>query len=794
MILAYTAFAWLLGIGAAAVSGGNALAVLGAATLLAAAVFITRPQPTTLALLPLLFALVLLAGWRYDSTRPSDSPTGVALHNDGDALRLRGVVSAEPDESGRSLRYRLDVRQVLAPDAGWQPESGSVLMTAAAFPRYQYGDLLEVEGELKTPPTFDDFDYRDYLQQRGIGSLMPYPKIHLMSHGHGNPIEAALIDLRQRLDNALSDVLPQPQAALASGILVGQRGAIPADLRDAMNQTGTSHLVAVSGQNVSLLAAMVMALLAWLIGRRPAAWAALAAIIGYAMLVGGQPPVLRAAIMGGIWVLGTIAGRPSGASRALLLAAAVMLAFDPQLAKDVSFQLSFAATAGLMTLAPLLRERLEERLSVNPGEPSPLRPAIEMTAVTLSAIAFTLPIIAVDFHRISLVAPLANLFAVPAFVAVAVTSGVAATLAALLPPFAGPLAWLAWPPAAYMTTVVQLFARLPAASLTVEGFGIGHAVAYGLALAGVTWALSRRRPQPVVAAPTRRAALRPWPVPAIGVALLLALAGTAGWLALTAPTEGRLSVTFLDVGQGDSILVRTPAGQTILIDGGPSGEAALAALGRNLAFHDRDIDLVLLTNPQAEHLTGLIEVLGRYDVHAVLAAPLVADSATYRAWMSAIEAEGAPFGDATAGLQVPLGQGALLQVLNPPLGPLANPDDLNENALVLRLTMGGFSLLLTSNIDEPGEHAVLDQSPYLASTVLQLPHHGSSSAADPSFIDAISPAFAVVSVGRNSYGQPAAEALALLASRPVYRTDVNGDVTIRTDGQRLWIKTQRKSR
>lgn len=235
MILGYLAFAWLLGVAVAAVSGGDSLAVLAAASLLPAVLLALRPRLLTLALLPLVFALILLGGWRFESTQPSETPKGVAVYNDSDAIRLKGVVAAEPEENGRSLRYRLDVREVLAVDAGWQPQSGGVLVTAAAFPRYRYGDLLELEGELKTPPTFDDFDYRDYLQRQGISSLVSYPKAQLLSHGHGNPIEAALIDLRQRLDDAIGDVLPEPQAALASGILIGQRGTLPADLRDAMN-------------------------------------------------------------------------------------------------------------------------------------------------------------------------------------------------------------------------------------------------------------------------------------------------------------------------------------------------------------------------------------------------------------------------------------------------------------------------------------------------------------------------------------------------------------------------------
>jgi len=149
-----------------------------------------------------------------------------------------------------------------------------------------------------------------------------------------------LIDFRRSLSGALSEVLPDPEATLATGILFGTRANIPHDLNEDMQATGTSHLVAVSGQNVVLVAAFVIAALAWILGRRPAAWTALAAVIFYALLVGGQPSVVRAAIMGGLYVLAIALGRQNSAGITIALAAGVMTALDPQVVHDVSFQLS----------------------------------------------------------------------------------------------------------------------------------------------------------------------------------------------------------------------------------------------------------------------------------------------------------------------------------------------------------------------------------------------------------------------------------------------------------------------
>ncbi len=216
----------------------------------------------------------------------------------------------------------------------------------------------------------------------------------------------------------------------------------------------------------------------------------------------------------------------------------------------VALLLSFAATLGLMSLAPLLaaRARLFTQRWPSADEFFLTRPTIEMAAITLAAIAFTLPITAVNFQRVSLVAPLANLLAVPAFLLVAVTAAVTASIGAVLPAASGALGWLAWPPAAYMVAVVRLAADVPLASAEVRGLGTEHAIVYYGALAVVVWFLGRRRPEPVVSPVSERPSPTRTLIPVPGMLLLLALASALLWLSITMPVSGRLTVTFLDVG------------------------------------------------------------------------------------------------------------------------------------------------------------------------------------------------------------------------------------------------------
>ena len=328
--------------------------------------------------------------------------------------------------------------------------------------------------------------------------------------------------------------------------------------------------------------------------------------------------MIRAAIMGGLYVVAIAIGRRNTALVAIAFRGCHHDSPDPQIVHDVSFQLSFSATLGLVLLTPLLAGFFESLESRSPAVAEfPLtRMLNDVATMTLAATAFTLPVLAISFHRVSLAAPLANLFAVPAFVAVAATSGLAAVAGLVLPGDATYLSWLAWPPAAYMIAVVRssptcLSPRSSCAASTSSTrlLTTPSSEPRSGGSPGVRSSASNRRPRRL-----RRASRVSSPPGALAVVLVLASALL--WLAATRPESGRLTVTFLDVGQGDAILIEGPQGHRILVDGGPSGEAITAALGRQLPFYDRRLDLVALTHPQQDHIGGLPAVLEEYSVSA----------------------------------------------------------------------------------------------------------------------------------------------------------------------------------
>ena len=808
MTLAYLAAAWVLGTVAGALGWDLAWVVAGGATVLAAAIAFSRHSVSLTLLAVLCAALFTAAIFRFQATEPPAQPTGIAVFNASadshDTTRFRALVTGEPEEKTRSLSLRLTVKEV-EQGGEWQPTSGGVLLRQDLFPRYRYGDLLEIEGKLETPPVLPDFNYRQYLARQGIVSIADFPKVQLLASGQGNRALATIHSLRRELSSALADALPEPQASLGQGILLGERSALPQDLTDDLNATSTSHIIALSGYNVTLVAGLVISTLAWLVGRRNAALLALAAIVAYTVLTGASPSLVRAAIMGALYLIATLLGRPNSAIVSLTVAAALMTGLDPPVIQDVSFQLSFAAAAGLVLLVPLLRERaaqaasplLSDTRSLSRGFPGML---FETAIVTVAAVTSTLPLIALHFQRLSLVALPANLLVVPAFPFIMITSALVAVAGLMSSALAAVLGWIAWLGLTYMIEAVRLLADLPFASLELRGFNTGHAVILYALLGILAWSMSRRPLgfatvkrllQPI--ARTASFAGRPLRfIPTTWLAGGLAIAAVLVWIAILSAPGDRLEMKVFDVGQGDAIFIRTPDGHKLLVDGGPSGRLVSNALGDELSFWDHKIDMVILTHPDDDHLAGLVTVLERYDVKEIVTNSQIADTDTYAEWQRLIDEKGIPCHEARSGEWIALGEGATLQFLWPPADAApTDSDDTNNNSVVLRLAWGRASFLLTGDLEAASETALLQSNVDPQATVLKVAHHGSANSTSESLLRAVHPLVAVISVGEdNRFRHPSTATLDRLDDTLIYRTDQQGEIDFSTDGERLWISTE----
>lgn len=273
---------------------------------------------------------------------------------------------------------------------------------------------------------------------------------------------------------------------------------------------------------------------------------------------------------------------------------------------------------------------------------------------------------------------------------------------------------------------------------------------------------------------------------------LLALVTATIWLALPGLPDGRLHVCFLDVGQGDAILIRAPDGRQILVDGGPSPTALLNELGAVLPFWDRSLDLVVLTHPDGDHITGLIPLLDRYRVAQVLDVSQSEAAPEAEPWRARLTQLGTPRVLAQRGMRMPVG-GLALTVLNPgPTQLIGTASDDNNNAIVLRLDYGGTAFLLTGDAEREAEEAMLAAGLPLRADVLKIGHHGSAGASSPVFLAAVAPRIAVIQVGaENTFGHPHPDVLARLAGIDVLRTDQRGRIEVISDGRRVWTKTER---
>ena len=615
----------------------------------------------------------------------------------------------------------------------------------------------------------------------------------MMGHEDDAPPTAFTLAIRRRLSHALALALPEPQASLAQGVLLGQRSALPADVSNDLNDTNTSHLVVVSGENVVLVSTYVTIVLAWAMNRRRALALSVAAVVAYALLVGASPPVMRAAIMGILLVVAQLNGRPTHGLTSILFAAALMTGLDPATVRDVSFQLSFAATAGIVYLASPLRYWLLGGLAWllrADDVPHWLGAAVaDPLSVTVAAIVATFPLLELNFGRLSLVAVPANLLVVPAFPLI-LGSSLLAAIGGMIPHAHLVLAAPAYYALSYWLSVAHTLASVPFAAPSLGGYTSPWAATTYSAITVAAYLLLRRfrlsSPAPIAQSrPMRhRATVAAVAIPA------LALAVTAGVLFWPSP-PARLRVSVLDVGQGDAILVRTPSGADILVDGGPGG-AVLRRLGDELPWYDRSIELMVLTHPQADHVNGLVDVLDRYDVRRVLAGPGQQQSAGYDAWLAGVKREGLRIETAAQGTSIDLGDGARLEVLGPDATEAADPE-VNNTGAVIRVSWHDVSFLLTADIQAKAERALLDDGIDLHATVLKVPHHGSDTSSTAEFLAAVAPQVSAVSTGKdNVFGHPRPDVVARLAAYgPVYNTAAAGTIDFETDGHKLWVRTSK---
>jgi competence protein ComEC len=742
----------------------------------------------------------------FPASQPCTDESCLQFYN-GHEVEIKGVINADPEVRDKTTHIRLSDIKIWR-DEGWQEVSGDALLFAPRYTAYHYGDVLRVKGRLETPPTLDDFDYEGYLERQGIYATMLYPEIKISEAGKGFKPLAWVYWLRNSLSQTLAQVLPEPQASLAQGIILGIRYNIPAEIKADFVSTGTAHILAISGVNLSIIAGMLVSIGIWLFGKRRYIyiWLALGVIWLYALLTGMNPPVVRGAIMASLFLAAELLGRQRTAITSLAFAAAIMVGISPQILWDASFQLSFLAMAGLIFLAPPLMNWGRRAVNKTIGEEgigvALANIVTDSLGVTLAATIAVWPLIAHYFGIVSLSGPLANFLALPALPGIIASGALAGLFGLVFLPVAQVIGWLAWLFTSYLLLIVTGFASLPLSSLKVGSAGTTQIVVYYSALALAIWLISNKG----LRAQMSRA--KNWLGSAVEKCLdlasqmpkryvippLLVIAILASVAAASMPDD-ELHISFLDVGQGDAILIQKGS-QQVLVDGGPSPQELSVGLGDKMPFWDRTIELVILTHPHADHITGLVEVLQRYKVGQVLYPDLECDLPLYEEWLRLLEEKDIKYTIAQAGQEFDLGGGVIMQVLNPQTPLLTDTEsDIDNNGVVLHITMGRVSFLLAADIMWETEFELINRRADLVSTMLKVAHHGSETSTTPEFLAAVDPRAAVISAGEDDpYRHPSDEVMARLEQRfgaeNIFRTDEQGTLEFITDGKRLWVKTK----
>ena len=786
-----------------------ALLPFGAAALLGAILLLSLRRSPWVALVALAFiAGVARVAMFEDAPLPSyASPR---------SQQVTGVVLSDVESLGSFARFRLGMERIRSGGGEWIDVEGTLLVTARApaeiarsreAPYFRYGDRLLIEGTVSEPPELDGFDYAAYLARQGIAEVLDARSVALVKRGEGSAFYRSLYEFRRRLAESIAAVVPEPQAALGQATLLGLRRNIPSELTEAFRRTGTAHLLAISGLHVGILLGISLAASAALLGRKHHLHliAPLLVIWLYGLLAGMSPSATRACIMGSVYLASLAFGRQRGSLAPIGCAAALMVAVSPSVIYSISFQLSFAAIAGIAAssdvLGESLRSSIERRAGWRPGLRSPLAAVVDMLGVSLVATVATLPLIAFHFERVSTLGIPASVLTLPALPFLIGGSTGTAFMGLVSTTLATPIGWIAWGAGAYLSGVVKMLAGLPGASVEIGNVPAWAVVVYygGLALAyggrlmfpGVVRGLTSMN----------RIGRMRFQVSGVAMWLLVpaAFAGSLAWSqALT--RDDRMHVVFFDVGQGDAIFVETPNGRQMVVDGGADALALTRLLGERMRFYDRHIDIVAATHPHDDHIGGLAQVLGRYDVGGVLERRIEYESATYEAWARAVDAEaasGARVIEARAGQVIALDDGVRIEVLGPPRElPRGTDSDVDNASLVLRLVYGDVSLLLTGDVFEAAERGMLESGAVLDSDVLKAPHHGSDSSSTAEFLDAVSPAAAVISVGaENRFGHPSADVVGRLrgfvGEGGLYMTSERGTVEFATDGEALWVRTER---
>jgi len=715
----------------------------------------------------------------FQSQVPNIDAFHIAWYNDREYdLLVTGSLDAPPDYRDTYTNLRLKVESVDT-GSGSLPVEG--LLLARVFPNetYQYGERIRLRGRLVTPPEDEEFSYRDYLARQGIHATMNNSEVTRLPGNQGNPLLRRVYAFKEKALENIYRIFPDPEASLLAGILLGVDTGLPKDLQQAFKYTGTSHIIAISGFNIAIIAGLFITLFSRVLGQTRGAITAVIGIILYTFLVGADAAVVRAAIMGTLSIMARTFGRRNSGLNTLVVTALIMTLINPNVPWDVGFQLSFFATLGLILYAEpfqIWAVNLITRFTY-PGMAQKLaKPISEYILFTLAAQLTTLPIMAYHFRQISLISLIANPFILPVQPAVMILGGIALLLSLLWIPLGAVAALAAWPFAAYTIRVVELFGSVPYGVIPLGNFSLIFVIIFYLVL--FAWTAASQQIRDFFK--TRHGELPALPTATIAAVLLIAVAIV--WRAVYSVPDGLLHITFLDVGSADAILIETPQGEHLLINGGPSPSMLSDGLGRRMPQLNRKLDWLIIASTQENQLSALPRVVERIPPKQVLWSGNVEASYSARNLSQWFIDQDIPVIQAETGMQFDLGKGATLSVVN-----------VNTRGSVLLVEWNTFRVLLPIGMNFNALEELSMGEEIGPVNLLLIADSGYAPVNPPEWVSNLAPDILILSVeAGDKDGLPQEEIKAMLEDYPSLRTDYNGWIHVATDGQQVWFDIQKQ--
>ncbi len=719
--------------------------------------------------LPIVIVLAFgfLGGWRMAAVQPDFSPAHIAYYNERGTVEMVVRVIEPPDPHDSHTNLKVEVEELLSLDsntisADEQQVEGKVLLQVQSWRVYAYGDRLKVKGSLETPFEAPDFSYQDYLSRQGIFSIIQYARIETSQQDQGNWLLSAIYKVGEKGYETLQSLFPSPESDLLAGILLGRDFGISDELQEAFRVTGTTHIIAISGFNMAVLAGLFSGIFTRLFGRRWGVFTAVIGIILYTVLVGGSAAVVRAAIMGCLGVLGGMFGRRQNGLNSLGLASLGMMLVNPNVLWDIGFQLSVAATLGLVLYAQPLEEwfikRAQRRMSEERAKMI-VGPVSEFFLFSLAAQVMTLPIIAYHFSNFSWLALIANPLILPPQSLVMILGGLA-LLAGLILPGAGKIfATAAQPFVTYTIRMVEWIAELPEGDLVLPAFHFLWIFLFYGVLFFVT----------LVPKDQRQVLMKK--VFSFEVGLVILASGIFFiWNRALATPDTYLYLTLLD--SEGTILIQTPGKKAVLVGGGASPSHLNHMLGQFLPPGGHVLDVVIVGSNMKDDLNALSGGLKKMPENMVLWCGVPDFNQTAEAAFEAFANVGIAINQLEAGQVLEMGDAITLEVLW-----------VGDRGSVFWLSSGDFSALLpTGKVEDHWQEV------HIAPDLILLPDGIQADQFPLRLVNTWAPSLVLLALDDADLPLTGEhEMVQILTGYPFVTTLDHDWVQVKTDGRQMWV-------